>query len=144
MNRITALTIMIVFTTALITGSRTVVSSQLANAARNIVTDPTGQFTPGPGALLKPCKNCQPSLQVIERSSSTIQIPPESDKTATALCQSGEVATGGGYTEDGPILVFENKALPDNTGWSVTFHNGGFGQPTLSGSAYAECATIAP
>lgn len=144
MNRITVLTIMIVFTTALITGSMTVVSSQLANAARNSVTDPTGQFTPGPGALLKPCKNCQTTLQVIERSSPAIQIPPESDRTATALCQSGEVATGGGYTEDGPMLVFESKALSDNTGWSITFHNGGFGQPSLSGSAYAECAMVVP
>ena len=42
------------------------------------------------------------------------------------------------------MLVFASKALPDNTGWSIIFHNGGFGQPTLSGSAFAERATNVP
>ena len=53
-----------------------------------------------------PCKNCQPGLQVTGRSGSAVQIPPETDRTATALCQSGEISTGGGYSEDGPMLVF--------------------------------------
>jgi hypothetical protein len=132
----------IVLTSVLITGTLSFISIQKARA-RNIINDPTLQFSPTIQPNPKPCKNCT-SFQVVQRSGSAIQIPPESDKTATALCQSGEVATGGGYTEDGPMLVFESKALPDNTGWSITFHNGGFGQPTLSGSAYAECATLVP
>jgi hypothetical protein len=81
-------------------------------------------------SILSPVKTA--SFKVIQRSGPTIQIPPETDRTATALCEPREVATGGGYTQDALMFVFESKALPDNTGWAVTFYNGGSNQPTLS------------
>jgi hypothetical protein len=42
---------------------------------------------------------------VVERNGPTITIPVESQRATTALCEQGEVATGGGYTADVPVVI---------------------------------------
>jgi hypothetical protein len=139
MNYIIILTMTMPITTALITGF---IPIQKASA-RSMINDPTLQFSPGSQSNTKPCKNC-PSFQVVQRNGPTITIPVESQRTTTALCEPGELATGGGYTADVPVIIVVSKALPDNTGWTITAHNGFGVNVPLTASAYAECATIVP
>jgi hypothetical protein len=141
MNPTILLTVTMFVTTSLITGSLIFVSIPKASA-RNAIDDPTLQFSPAAQSNAKPCKNC-PSFQMVQRNGPTITIPVESQRTTTAL-ESGELATGGGYTADVPVVIEVGKALPNNEGWTITAHNGFGVNVPLTASAYAECATIVP
>jgi hypothetical protein len=82
--------------------------------------------------------------KVVQRGGNVVFIPSESQRSAFALCEPGEIATGGGYIADVPVVIVESKALPANTGWNVTAHNGFGVIPTLKVSALAECLSLVP
>ena len=124
-------------------GNASFASTQKASA-RIIIDGPTSQFSPAVQPNAKPCKDCSPSLQVVERFGPTIQIPFENQGTTSASCGPGEIATGGGYVADVPLIIETSKALPDNTGWTITAQFNGGSTNSLSVTAYAECATITP
>jgi hypothetical protein len=142
LNPVTLMTIAVVITTLLISGALSPAAIKKARA-RNIIDDLALQSSQDFQSDAKPCKNCtpSPSLHVVERSGPTIQIPFENDGTTSASCGPGEIATGGGYIADVPLIVEVSHALPNNAGWTSTAHNGG-STNSLSVSAFAECATI--
>ncbi len=69
-----------------------------------------------------------PTLQVIERDGAEVILPVNGALTATAECEPGEKAMGGGYdftfrTSADDHTIFEESALPDNTEWQITARN---------------------
>jgi hypothetical protein len=92
-----------------------------------------------PGAAGSP-----PRLVVTERSQQSVAIRPFTAASAEALCNVslGEIATGGGFTFTGSLIIVETHALTGNTGWHVLAFN--TGTETEFFIAHAECASLVP
>ena len=92
-----------------------------------------------PGAAGSP-----PRLVVTERSQQSVNIRPFTTASADALCNVslGEIATGGGFTFRGSLIIAETHALTGNTGWHV--FAGNIGTELEFFIAHAECARLVP
>ena len=73
----------------------------------------------------------------------TVRLAPNEFKFIVLHCDAGQVATGGGYGSDGPVLFSENSPV-GTTGWVV----GGRNTTTaaqLQAVGYVVCApTVSP
>jgi hypothetical protein len=67
------------------------------------------------------------ALTTYENAGDIVFVQPDSSARATAKCDEGDVATGGGYSSSTPIGIEFNGSsmitLFDNTGWQATGHN---------------------
>jgi hypothetical protein len=79
------------------------------------------------------------SLQVTERSNMVVTTETTQDYNIDAQCNSDEVVTGGGFSEDfaGDINIFKSKK--QDNGWAITFRTLGDENRV---SVHAECLKI--
>lgn len=109
--------------------------------AMPVITQSGGQGEQGPPGPDK-------ELQVTSRISEQVTVPPGEEGRATAHCETGETATGGGVVQTSDSV--ENKINPqiadaglpreDPTSWVVAFINPG-PEPVFI-SAWAACAKL--
>ncbi|MFF9018055.1 hypothetical protein ACF09C_34500 [Streptomyces sp. NPDC014870] len=57
------------------------------------------------------------------RLSSQITLQPGAEGIATAHCDPGQVASGGGSFPSGQAFIGASRPLPDGTGWQITAEN---------------------
>ncbi|MFG2332909.1 hypothetical protein ACGFMM_25260 [Streptomyces sp. NPDC048604] len=57
------------------------------------------------------------------RLSAQIMVQPGDEGVATAHCDPGQVASGGGSFPSGQAFIGASRALPDGTGWQITAEN---------------------
>jgi hypothetical protein len=100
--------------------------------------DPGAQGAVGPAG--------PPRTQVvIERNGAIVAVRANSIGQSIAMCNTGELATGGGYeirTYDPavPPVVIISRALSGNVGWEVLIDT----QRGSSFRSFAECSSLAP
>ncbi len=87
------------------------------------------------------------TLQVIEREGAPVTSNGQII-TATASCNPGEKATGGGYTWEfkfdvDDFIIFDDSATPGNAGWEVT---GKYNGTSIGNrlTVFAECSSLVP
>jgi hypothetical protein len=90
-------------------------------------------------------------LLVTQVVGNTVEVPPGEQRQSEAMCEPGEVATGGGFDLDAftesnnqinPVVRSVGDGLSQPNGWSVEYFNPG--PNAVSVQAFAECASLAP
>jgi hypothetical protein len=85
---------------------------------------------------------------VTQRSSPDTTILPNSLGFAEALCNPGEVSTGGGYSFSPagpgitPPIIFQFRAANNDPGWQISAFNPGPSNTTIG--VFAECLKLVP
>ncbi len=84
---------------------------------------------------------CSPGLcqQTLTVRTQTFSVPPTSLREPSAACDTGELATGGGFRfEDDPNLnVWKSQPTSSDTSWIVGVTN--YGPIDRSGTVFAVC-----
>jgi hypothetical protein len=78
---------------------------------------------------------------VIERGGSFL-VDANSQVTVQLGCQTGELATGGGYNTTGDTIAYSSHAAPGNAGWIISVFNSD--DVPQSSTVYAECTSLVP
>jgi hypothetical protein len=90
-------------------------------------------------------------LLVTQVVGNTVEVPPGEQRQSEAVCEPGEVATGGGFDLDAftesnnqinPVVRSVGDGLSQPNGWIVEYFNPG--PNAVSVQAFAECASLAP
>jgi hypothetical protein len=105
--------------------------------------DTTGGVIDGPttSAVFTLKQIVIPHLQVTERTSTIVNIPPQSFSFETIVqCNPDEQVTGGGFSAGGPSEVDWNAA--NGNAWDVTIFNPNFGPEGFI--VHANCAKLVP
>jgi hypothetical protein len=103
----------------------------------------TGDIQNGAVARVKLGSDVIDTLTVITRGGTLTPIGAGGQVVLTALCQSGEIVTGGGYVANNVgLIVFQNAAKFGNSGWEITVRNTSNSEVSIVPTA--QCAKLSP
>ncbi len=77
------------------------------------------------------------AASLVASRTSSFSIAADEVKLVTAACQSGEKATGGGFSTNGAVISVDSAPTSDGASWQVGLAN--IGNSSASGTAYAVC-----
>jgi hypothetical protein len=77
------------------------------------------------------------AASLVATRTASFSIAADEVKMVPAACQSGEKATGGGYSSNGAVLSVASAPSSDGASWQIGLVN--IGDSSASGTAYAVC-----